>query len=198
MTKLLLRKPNAWHRLDSLKFEAEIGSPEALIQAINEICAIPGRVKEDVVDEDEGDAMEEREVIDLTFDDDVYTLPSLPENSLQSQVFPAHQMAPSIPSTIKIEDVPFPLSSAANAIAGPSSIKLEDFPMNGTKPDTNDVYTPPEPTVILAEDEFDMDLPSLLECLRVDELRSIGKQMHVVKSGSKVGSPTLTHVCRIQ
>ena len=199
MTKLLLRKFNAWHRLDSLKFEAEIESPEALIQAINEICAIPDQVKEDPVGEDEGDAMEEKEVIDLTFDDDVYTPPSLPSNTLQPQLCdnPAHlvhQIPPLAPSTIKAEDVPISLDatlSAANAIAGPSSIKLEDIPMDDIKPDTNHLDTLPEPTVILAKDESEMTLPVLLECLRVDELRSIVKQMQV-KAVTKVGICTTT------
>jgi Fanconi-associated nuclease 1 len=189
MTKLLLRKSDTWHRLDSLKFEAEIGSTEALIQAINEICAVPGQVKVDPVDEHEQDAMEEREVIDLTFDDgDVYAAPS---NALQSQVCqpPAPQMAPPVLSNIKTEDVSISLDailSPANSIAGPSSIKLEDTSMDDAKPDTNHVHTFPELAVSLAEDESDMDLPALLECLRVDELRSIVKQMHV-KAGSKVG-----------
>ncbi|KAJ8594289.1 hypothetical protein M405DRAFT_918147 [Rhizopogon salebrosus TDB-379] len=154
MTKLLLRKSDTWHRLDSLKFEAEIGSTEAIVQAINEICAVPGQVKVD------------------------------------SQVChpPAPQMAPPVPSNIKTEDVSISLDavlSAANSIAGPSSIKLEDTSMDDAKPDTNHVHTFPELAVSLAEDESDMDLPALLECLRVDELRSIVKQMHVVKAGSK-------------
>jgi len=198
MTKLLLRKFNAWHRLDSLKFEAEIESPEALIQAINEICAIPGQVKEDPVDEDEGDAMEEKEVIDLTFDDDVYTPPSLPSNTLQPQLCDntahlVHQI-PLAPSTIKAEDISISLDatlSAANATAGPSSIKLEDIPMDDVKPDTNNLDTLPKPTVILAKDESEMTLPVLLECLRVDELRSIVKQMQV-KAVTKVGVCTTT------
>jgi Fanconi-associated nuclease 1 len=134
MTKLLLRKSDTWHRLDSLKFEAEIGSTDAIVQAINEICAVPGQVKVDPVDEYEQDAMEEREVIDLTFDDgDVYAAPS---NALQSQILcqpPAPQMAPHVPSNIKTEDVSISLDavlSATNSIAGPSSVKLEDTSMD--------------------------------------------------------------------
>jgi Fanconi-associated nuclease 1 len=53
--------------------------------------------------------------------------------------------------------------------------------MDDAKPDTNHVHTFPELAISLAEDESDMDLPALLECLRVDELRSI------VKANSKVG-----------
>ncbi|OJA16026.1 hypothetical protein AZE42_04282 [Rhizopogon vesiculosus] len=193
MTKLLLRKFNTWHRLDSLKFEAEIGSTEGLIQAIDEICAAPGQVKEDSVDEAQGNAMEEREVINLTFDhNDVYTPSSLPSNTLQSQLYEnlaplMHQIPTAVPSTVKAEDVPISLDtlSAANAIAGPSSMKLEDIPMDDAKPDTNHLDTLPEPTVVLAENESEMDLPTLLECLRVDELRTIVKQMRVVKAGSK-------------
>ena len=175
---------------------------EALIQVIHEICAIPGQVKEDAIDGGEEDAMEEREVVDLTLDDDVYTPPSLLANSLQHPVceIPAprrHQMTPCLSIPIKIEDTYKP-PFAANAVPGPSSIKLEDFPMNDTKPDADDAHTFTQPAVILAEDESAMDLPALLECLRVEELRSIKKQMHITKVGSKVGSRTLTHICGIQ
>ncbi|KAG2138284.1 hypothetical protein DEU56DRAFT_871302 [Suillus clintonianus] len=193
ITKLLLRKFNAWHRLDSLKYEAEIGSKEGLIQAIDEICFVPGQVKVDVINEgDTKMAVEEREIIDLTLDDDVYPPPSLPSHILQPQEIPVphlHQPSPPAPSTNNTEEVSIPLDatlSAANAIAGPSSIKLEDLPMADTK-FTNHVDTLPEPEGILAEDESQMDLPALLECLKVDELRCIAKQMRF-KGGSKLFS----------
>ncbi|KAG1743414.1 hypothetical protein EDB19DRAFT_1907050 [Suillus lakei] len=194
LTKLLLRKFNAWHRLDSLKYEAEIGSKEGLIQAIDEICFVPGQVKVDAIDEggvkvDIGG----REIIDLT--DDVYPPPSLPSHILQPQEIPTpHLYQPALPtsSTIKTEEVPIHLNatlSAANAIAGPSSIKLEDFPQMTDTKLANRVDTLPEPAGTLAEDESQMDLPALLECLRVDELRCIAKQMRV-KPGSK---PDMIH-----
>lgn len=186
MTKLLLRKFNAWHRLDSLKYEAEIGSKEGLIQAIKEICFVPGQVKVDTIDDEAVKmSVEEREIIDLT------DAPrSLPSRILQPQEILAphlYQFTPLTPLIIKTEEVPIPLDatlSAANALAGPSSIKLEDLPMANTKL-MNHVETLPEPGVILAEDESQMDLPTLLECLRVDELRCIAKQMRV-KASSKV------------
>ncbi|KAG1782315.1 hypothetical protein EV702DRAFT_1176606 [Suillus placidus] len=193
MTKLLLRKFNAWHRLDSLKYEAEMGSKDGLIQAIDEICFVPGQVKVDAIDEEAAKmSVEEREIIDLT--DDVYLPPSLPSHILQSQEIPApHLHQPTLPasSTIKTEEVPILLDAtfAANAIAGPSSIKLEDLPMADTKL-MNYVDTLPEPAGILAEDESQMDLPALLECLRVDELRYIAKQMRV-KASSKPFSDKL-------
>ncbi|KAG1817309.1 hypothetical protein EV424DRAFT_1472919 [Suillus variegatus] len=185
MTKLLLRKFNAWHRLDSLKYEAEIGSKEGLIQAIDEICFVPGQVKVDTIDDEAVKmSVEEREIIDLT------DAPrSLPSRILQPQEILAphlYQPTPLTPLIIKTEEVPIPLDatlSAANALAGPSSIKLEDLPMANTKL-MNHVETLPEPGVILAEDESQMDLPTLLECLRVDELRCIAKQMRV-KASSK-------------
>ncbi|KAG1858038.1 hypothetical protein DFJ58DRAFT_726755 [Suillus subalutaceus] len=191
-TKLLLRKPNAWHRLDSLKYEAEIGSKEGLIQAIDEICFVPGQIKVDAIDEGATDMGVEREIIDLT--DDVYSPPYLPSHIPQPQEIPTphlHQPAPPPPSTIKTEEVPIPLGatlSAANAVAGPSSIKLEDLPMADTKL-MNYIETLSEPVGILAEDESQMDLPALLECLRVDELRCIAKQMRV-KASSK---PEMIH-----
>lgn len=188
MTKLLLRKFNAWHRLDSLKYEAEIGSKEGLIQAIDEICFISGQIKVDHVDEGAVKmSVEEREVIDLT--NDVHP-PSLPSHILQPQETPALQHQPAR-FNIKTEEVPIPLDttlSTANVIAGPSSIKLEDLPMADTKL-MNYAETLPEPVGILAEDESQMDLPALLECLRVDELRCIAKQMRV-KASSK---PDIVH-----
>ncbi|KAG1899850.1 uncharacterized protein F5891DRAFT_1189320 [Suillus fuscotomentosus] len=185
MTKLLLRKFNAWHRLDSLKYEAEIGSKEGLIQAINEICFVPGQVRVNTIDEEDVKmSVEEREIIDLT------DAPrSLPSRILQPQEILAphlYQPTPLTPLIIKTEEVPIPLDatlSAANALAGPSSIKLEDLPMVDTKL-MNPTETLTEPGVILAEDESQMDLPTLLECLRVDELRCIAKQMRV-KASSK-------------
>ncbi|KAG2064112.1 hypothetical protein BDR04DRAFT_1130893 [Suillus decipiens] len=183
MTKLLLRKFNAWHRLDSLKYEAEIGSKEGLIQAIDEICFIPGQMKVDPIDE--GAVKMSVETTDLT--DDVLPPPSLPSHILQPQELPALQYRPPPARfNIKTEEVPTPLHttlSAANVIAGPSSIKLEDLPTAETKL-MNYVETLPEPAGILAEDESQMDLPALLECLRVDELRCIAKQMRV-KASSK-------------
>ncbi|KAG2100148.1 uncharacterized protein F5147DRAFT_747172 [Suillus discolor] len=188
MTKLLLRKFNAWHRLDSLKYETEIGSKEGLIQAINEICFVPGQVKVDTIDEEAVKmSVEEREIIDLS--DDVYPPRSLPSHILQPQEILAphlYQPTPLTPLVIKTEEVPIPLDatlSATNALAGPSSIKLEDLPMADTKL-MNHVETLPEPGVILAEDESQMDLPTLLKCLKVDELRRIAKQMRV-KTSSK-------------
>ncbi|KAG1827560.1 uncharacterized protein BJ212DRAFT_1443532 [Suillus subaureus] len=193
MTKLLLRKPNTWHRLDSLKYEAEIGSKEGLIQAINEMCFVPGQMKVDAIDERATNMSVEREIIDLT--DDVYPPHYLPSHILQPQVIPTlhlHQPALPEPSTIKTEEIPMSLDatlSAANALAGPSSIKLKDLPMADTKL-MNYVETLPEPAGILAEDESQMDLPALLECLRVDELRCIAKQMRV-KASSKPFSDKL-------
>jgi Fanconi-associated nuclease 1 len=189
MTKLLLRKPNAWHRLDSLKYEAELGSKEGLIQAIDEICFVPGQVKVNTIDEEAAKmSVEEREIIDLT--DDVYPPPSLPSHILQPREIPAshsHQPESPISCTIKTEEVSIPVDttvSAANAITGPSSIKVEDLPMADT---TFMSYGEEllEPAGILAEDESQMDLPVLLECLKVDELRGIAKQMRV-KANSKV------------
>ncbi|KAG0692143.1 hypothetical protein DFH29DRAFT_1051410 [Suillus ampliporus] len=156
MTKLILPKFNAWHRLDSLKYEAEIGSTDGVVQAIDEVCSVPVQVKEGAVEE--GGAkmdIEKKDIIDLMLNDDVYPPPSLPSHILQS----------------KIEEVPIPLDailSATNAIA--------------------------EPVGILAEDESQMNLPTLLECLKVDELRCIAKQMRVKASLKK---PDMIHALLI-
>ncbi|KAG0701782.1 hypothetical protein DFH29DRAFT_982609 [Suillus ampliporus] len=142
MTKLILRKFNAWHRLDSLKYEAEIGSTDEVVQAIDEICSVPGQGKAGAVEEVQ----------------------------------------------IPLDAIP----SATNAIAGPSSIKLEDLPMADAKL-PNHVELP-ESVGILAEDESRMDLPTLLECLKVDELRCIAKQMRVKASSKK---PDMIHALLI-
>ncbi|KAG2057192.1 hypothetical protein BDR06DRAFT_1005245 [Suillus hirtellus] len=164
----------------SLKYEAEIGSKEGLIQAINKICFVPGQVKVDTIDEEAVKmSIEERDIIDLT------DAPcSLPSRILQPQEILAlhlYQATPLTPLIIKTEEDRIHLDatlSAANALAGPSSIKLEDLPMADTKL-MNHIKTLPEPGVILAEDESQMDLPTLLKCLRVDELHCIAKQMRV-------------------
>lgn len=153
-------------------------------------------MKVDAIDEEAAKMnVEEREIIDLT--DDVYPPPSLPSHILPPREVPAphlHQPAPPAP-TIKSEEVPILFNatfSATNAIAGLSSIKLEDLPTADTKL-MNYVDTLPEPTGILAEDESQMGLSALLECLRVDELRCIAKQMRV-KASSKVRPRSPCHI----
>ncbi|KAF8447634.1 VRR-NUC domain-containing protein [Boletus edulis BED1] len=102
MVKLLLRKQDTWHRLDALKYESELGSTEAIVAAIDELCQI-GPEPLDLIKQEE----QRQEVVDLTMDE----------------------------------------SSS------------EDKP------------------IALAKCEREMDLKSLLECLRVDELKDVAKQL---------------------
>ncbi|KAN0077005.1 VRR-NUC domain containing protein [Tylopilus felleus] len=124
MVKLLLRKPETWHRLDSLKYESELGSVSAIVAAIDELCSVgPGKL--DVVKEER----EEQEVIDLV----------MHENAAGLQ---------------QEQDEP-----ASASVDAASQVPSDDRPLK------------------LARNEREMDLKSLLECLRVDELRDIAKQL---------------------
>ncbi|EGN95749.1 hypothetical protein SERLA73DRAFT_76815 [Serpula lacrymans var. lacrymans S7.3] len=77
--RLLLRRPDKWHRLDSLKYQAELGTRANIIDAIKELCKF---------DEEVEIKAEEQEVIDLTLDDyDTYSPPSLPQ--VQAQAGPS-------------------------------------------------------------------------------------------------------------
>ncbi|KAF8559868.1 hypothetical protein OG21DRAFT_1431070 [Imleria badia] len=70
MVKLLLRKQETWHRLDTLKYEGELGSVSAIVAAIDELCGV-GPDTSDVVKKEEP---EEQEIVDLTMDESVANL----------------------------------------------------------------------------------------------------------------------------
>lgn len=142
MVKLLLRKPETWHRLDSLKYESELGSVSAIVAAIDELCTVgPGKL--DVVKEER----EEQEVIDLV----------MHENAAGLQ---------------QEQDEP-----ASASVDAASQMPSDDRPLK------------------LARNEREMDLKSLLECLRVDELRDIAKQLKLkLKPKQKVSLPSSSNV----
>ncbi|KAI9571252.1 VRR-NUC domain-containing protein [Boletus coccyginus] len=123
MVKLLLRKQETWHRLDTLKYEAELGSVSAMVAAIDELCEV-GPKPSDVGKEEEP---EERGVVDLLVDESV---------------------ANSRTERDKL-----------------ASVDIESQERLGNRP------------LALARSEREMDLRSLLECLRVDELKAIAKQL---------------------
>ncbi|KAG6335477.1 hypothetical protein ID866_3605 [Astraeus odoratus] len=65
IVRLLLRKPASWHRLDSLRYQEEMGGIGAIIAAIDEIC----KSNDDSLDVKQ-DMKEEREVVDLTLEEE--------------------------------------------------------------------------------------------------------------------------------
>ncbi|KAF9246229.1 VRR-NUC domain-containing protein [Melanogaster broomeanus] len=115
MVKLLLRKQDTWHRLDTLKYQDELGSVSAIIDAIDELCPVG---PESLNDLEEEEMIEEREVIDLTMDND--------------------------PDT-------FTVTTPVEAGASETSSECR--------------------TLVLARSEREMDLETLLDCLRTDELK---------------------------
>ncbi|KAG8217794.1 putative fanconi-associated nuclease 1 [Butyriboletus roseoflavus] len=132
MVKLLLRKQETWHRLDTLKYEGELGSVSAIVEAIDELCQVsPGA--SDVV---EKEGSEEQGIVDLTIGESV-------ANLQQEQDKPA------------LADV------------GVSELSSENRPL------------------ALARSEREMDLKSLLECLRVDELKDVAKQLKLKTNQKK-------------
>lgn len=140
VVKLLLRKQETWHRLDTLKYEGELGSVSAIVEAIDELCQV-GREPSDVVKKEEP---KEQGLVDLTMSESV-------ANPQQEQD--------------KLVSV--------------------------------DVATPEPPSenrpLTLARSEREMDLRSLLECLRVDELKAVSKQLKL-KINQKVSLPLTNDV----
>lgn len=139
MVKLLLRKQETWHRLDTLKYEAELGSVSAMVAAIDELCEV-GPKPSDVGKEGEP---EERGVVDLLVDESVAN-PRTERDKL-------------------------------------ASVDIESQERLGNRP------------LALARSEREMDLRSLLECLRVDELKAIAKQLKL-KPIQKVSFPSSNDV----
>lgn len=129
MVKLLLRKQDTWHRLDTLKYEGELGSVSAIVNAIDELCQVSPETSDVVKKEEQG-------ILDLAMDKSV-------ANLQQEQDRPA---------------------SVDARAPEPSS---EDRPL------------------ALARSEREMDLKSLLECLKGDELKAIAKELKL-KTTQKV------------
>lgn len=135
MVKLLLRKQETWHRLDTLKYEGELGSVSAIVEAIDELCQV-GPETSDVVEKEEP---EEQGIVDATMGESV-------ANPQQEQ------------------------DKLASVDAGAPEFSSENRPP------------------ALARNEREMDLKSLLECLRVDELKAVAKQLKL-KTNQKVSLP---------
>ncbi|KIJ69190.1 hypothetical protein HYDPIDRAFT_144969 [Hydnomerulius pinastri MD-312] len=141
MVKLLLRKQCAWHRLDALKYQDELGSIPAIVAAIDELCQV-GPSSLNAVKEEE--IKEEQEVIDLTMDDDISPVTFQHKEA---------QSAPGIPSAaVEAEAMEAPLERT---------------------------------TLILAENERTMEMETVLDCLRVEELKVVAKQMQLKTNHKK-------------
>ncbi|KAH9060002.1 VRR-NUC domain-containing protein [Lactarius vividus] len=138
LIRLCLRKPGKWHRHSTLRYQHELG--DDIKVALHTLCAAANQrpAEEPVVKQ------EEREVIDLTFND----------TPLQDAV--GHPAA---------------LPQYHNAEAGPSSIKIEDTSQQ-----------PCEEFSFFAQDHSHAELPELLECLTLDELRQLAKDMKIKKT----------------
>lgn len=134
LIRLCLRKSGKWHRLNSLKYQNELG--EEIATALETLCVYPRQclTKEHPIKQ------EEREIIDLTVDE-------------------IDTMKPS-----------YPLSEQSIAEAGPSSIKIEDLSLS---------EKPCGDLSFFAQDHTHAELSELLECLSLDELRRLGKDMKI-------------------
>ncbi len=129
LIRLCLRKPGKWHRLNSLKYQQELG--EDIATALETLCVYPKKSFP------EGHAIkqEERDIIDLTLD----------EMDLEP---------------------PAPLLELPKAEAGPSSIKIEGL----HEPPCGDLS-------FFAQNHTHAELTELLECLSLEELRQLAKDM---------------------
>ncbi|KAI6166832.1 hypothetical protein EDD17DRAFT_1752182 [Pisolithus thermaeus] len=133
MVRLLLRKPDLWHRLDSLKYQRELGGHEAVVAAVGEICQNrhPASAIQDV--------SVAHEIIDLTLE---------------------WEHSEPVEST--------------SGYDGTCSSKTSDL-------DTTSVVE----SLVLAEDEDQMDLEALLDCLKANELRLIARQLQLKPNRKK-------------
>ena len=134
LIRLCLRKSGKWHRLNSLKYQHELG--EDIATALETLCIYPKQC----LTEGHPIKQEEREIIDLTLDEIDTTEPSLP------------------------------LSDQSMAEAGPSSIRLEDVSLS---------EQPCGDLSFFAQDHTHAELSELLECLSLEELRRVAKDMKI-------------------
>ena len=91
LIRLCLRKSGKWHRLNSLRYQHELG--EEIATALETLCVYPRQY----LTEEHPIKQEEREIIDLTLDEIDTIKPSSP--------LPELSAAEAGPSSIKIEDL---------------------------------------------------------------------------------------------
>jgi hypothetical protein len=135
LIRLCLRKSGKWHRLNSLKYQHELG--EEIAPALKTLCVHPRQYST----EERPIKQEEREIIDLTLDDEIDTIK---------------------PSS--------PFTEQSIAEAGPSSIKIEDLSLS---------EKPCGDLSFFAQDHTHAELSELLECLSLEELRLLAKDMKI-------------------
>lgn len=146
LIRLCLRKTGKWHRLNSLKYQHELG--EEIATALETLCVYPRQY----LTEECPIKQEEREIIDPTLDE-------------------IDTMKPS-----------FPLSEQSVVEAGPSSIKIEDLSLS---------EQPCGDLSFFAQDHTHAELSELLECLSLDELRRLGKDMKIRSFSLNVSNPSI-------
>ncbi|KAF8503697.1 VRR-NUC domain-containing protein [Russula emetica] len=134
LIRLCLRKSGKWHRLNSLKYQHELG--EEIAPALETLCVYSRQY----LTEERPIKQEEREIIDLTLDE-------------------LDTMKPS-----------FHLSEQSMTEAGPSSIKIEDLSLS---------EQPCGDLSFFAQDHTHAELSELLECLNLEELRRLAKDMKI-------------------
>jgi fanconi-associated nuclease 1 len=137
-----------WHRLSSLNYQAEIGDVGRITDAIMELCwdvkTEPPSVKE---------AEDQREIIDLTLDDDV--IPDLqPDEEKIRDPKILVQDGCSIPRT------EVAASDSIDTISRYSYVGEIDL-------------------TVFADDDSKMSLRELLDCLTLDELKAIARQTKI-------------------
>lgn len=145
MVRLLLRKPDTWNRLDSLKYQHELGGHEAIIAAVDEICQNQPRSPDKMQD-----MSATREIIDLTVE---------------------CEHGETVESALDHNEA---RSSKTSVL------------------DSMDVSK----SVVLAEDENQMDLEALLDCLKADELKTIARQLQLKPKGKGKKQELIASVLR--
>lgn len=154
--KLCLRKSERWHRFDSLKYQAELG--EGIPDAIAELCQRP-----QLQPPSSSDVVAEIKV-------------EIKEEPILANLAPPEDCKP---NPVEVIDLTLDSDDEAERerqpLAGPSHIQTS---------------TPPPPTTTTAEPDYSFfaedaesaSLRELMECLRVEELKALAKQVKVKRT----------------
>jgi len=155
LIRLCLRKSGKWQRLSSLKYRSELGSK--LESAVKKLCLTTNTTFS------QSYPSEVDEV------GPVKTIVKKEEEDAVDIIFNHEQFNGTKVGTIAEREHVVPAAS----IAGPSSVKLEDLKQ-----------TPDENLTFFAEDHTHASLSDMLDCLTIDELKNLAKQMKIKTIGT--------------
>ena len=186
LVRLCLRKTDKWHRLGALKYEGELG--DNIRQAIAELCGKATPL--DSVNSANAVAMGQTSGSSVKFEPLHLTQELLPFAEVKVE-----------PEDASIPDAPAITAGAGGPEINVVAMDADDTKQPGPAPQVA-LVTPQEETVppleakaciVFAEDESGASLRDLLECLTVEELKTVAKQFKV-KGSAKVCTENVMYV----